>query len=554
VPLRADASLKSRQDLLGIAPPQIHSPVIGDIEQIGPNGSCSDTKWCFNQHQTGEHSVNGGVCQANDTYAWDANLNTPTPDSDNGKPVYAVASGTVSQTYGGCLNADVDGSYGQVLIEHSYQGSRWWSGYLHLDKIQVERGQAVTVNTVIGYISHVSPDVIPNHLHFVVYTGQNSQYDLKSFDTQIVPRYGMITPPTVTNGVGATLITSNSSRLNGEITSTGGESPTVRIYFGPSDGSTNPGSWANYAEGRVGLGPFHADISSLAPGTQYYYRCYASNSAGPSWASSTAAFTTNSAASNLVAIQAANGQFVCAEGGGGDGVVANRNAIGAWETFRLIDRGNGNVALQAANGQYVCAEGSGGGAVVANRNAIGAWETFKLIDRGNGNYALQAANGQYVCAEGSGGGAVIANRNSIGAWETFRFLDPRRPAKVALQAANGQYVCAEGSGGGAVVANRNAIGAWETFKLIDRGKGNVALQAANGQYLCAEGSGGGAVVANRNAIGAWETFKDLYRGNGNIALQVANGQYLCAEGSGGDGVVANRNAIGAWETFKLILI
>ncbi|HPL21951.1 MAG TPA: hypothetical protein PLY74_13315, partial [Methanothrix soehngenii] len=67
--------------------------------------------------------------------------------------------------------------------------------------------------------------------------------------------------------------------------------------------------------------------------------------------------------------------------GGGGAVVANRNAIGAWETFKLIDRGNGNVALQAANGQYVCAEGGGGGAVVANRNAIGAWETFKLIPR-----------------------------------------------------------------------------------------------------------------------------------------------------------------------------
>ncbi len=29
------------------------------------------------------------------------------------------------------------------------------------------------------------------------------------------------------------------------------------------------------------------------------------------------------------------------------------------------------VALQASNGQYVCAEGGGGQAVVANRNAIG---------------------------------------------------------------------------------------------------------------------------------------------------------------------------------------
>ncbi|MDQ1260903.1 MAG: hypothetical protein QG575_84 [Euryarchaeota archaeon] len=256
--------------------------------------------------------------------------------------------------------------------------------------------------------------------------------------------------------------------------------------------------------------------------------------------------------SGSVALQAANGQYLCAEGGGGDGVVANRNAIGAWETFKLLDQGNGKVALQAANGQYLCAEGGGGDGVVANRNAIGAWETFTIVDRGNGYYALRASNGQYVCAEGGGGDGVVANRNAIGAWETLRIMDLRRPAKVALQAANGQYVCAEGSGGGAVVANRNAIAAWETFKLLDRGNGNVALQAANGQYVCAEGSGGGAVVANRNAIAAWETFRLLYRGNGNVALRVANGQYVCTEGGGGDGVVANRNAIGTWETFKLI--
>jgi len=207
------------------------------------------------------------------------------------------------------------------------------------------------------------------------------------------------------------------------------------------------------------------------------------------------------------------------------------------------------VALQAANGQYLCAEGSRGGAVVANRNAIGAWEIFKLIDRGNGSVALQAANGQYLCAEGSGGGAVVANRNAIGAWETFKLISLK---EVALKASNGQYVCAEGGGGHGVVANRNAIGAWETFRLIDLGNGNAALVVYDGHYVCAEGSGGGAVVANRKAIGAWEIFKLIDRGNGNVALQAANGQYLCAEGSGGGAVVANRNAIGAWETFELI--
>ena len=614
VPIQDEVSLtlRSLQDPLGIEVPQVLSPVIGNLEQIGPTESCSGTKWCFNQHQSGGH-LTPGICSADDKYAWDANLNTPTFDSDNGKPVYAVASGTVSQTYGGCLNTD--GTYGQVLIEHSYQGSTWWSGYLHLDPILVKRGQAVTVNTIIGYISDKGAN--NNHLHFVVYTGKNGNSNLKSFGALITPRSGAITAPTVTNNNGATFVTTNSARLNGEITNTGGENPLVTVYAGPSDGDTNPGSWAVHTNPvQLPLGSFYSDYTSLSPGTRYYYRCYAENSAGASWASSTATFTTHqnqnrppntpsppsgSTAGNpgtsysystsatdpdgdqvkytfswddgttntqtglvasgtsaslphtwstagtyyvqamatdskgatsgwssativtintnpntppIVALRAANGQYVCAEGSGGGAVVSNRNAISAWETFKLINRGNGNVALQAANGQYLCAEGSGGGAVVANRNVIGAWETFKLINRGNGNVALQAANGQYVCAEGGGGGAVVANRNAIGAWETFKLIDlavPVVPAQGALQAANGQYVCAEGSGGGVVVANRNAIGAWETFKLIDRGNGNVALQAANGQYVCAEGGGGGAVVANRNAIGAWETFKLIPR-------------------------------------------
>jgi hypothetical protein len=58
--------------------------------------------------------------------------------------------------------------------------------------------------------------------------------------------------------------------------------------------------------------------------------------------------------------------------------VANRDWILAWETFRRIDLGNNEVALQAANGQYVCAENGGGSNLVANRDWILAWETFGI--------------------------------------------------------------------------------------------------------------------------------------------------------------------------------
>ena len=76
------------------------------------------------------------------------------------------------------------------------------------------------------------------------------------------------------------------------------------------------------------------------------------------------------------------------------------------------------IALQAYNQQYVSADLNKGGILVANRNEIKEWETFELIDRGNG-IALKAANGQYFSAEGGGGGKVLANRNEISDWETF---------------------------------------------------------------------------------------------------------------------------------------
>ena len=70
---------------------------------------------------------------------------------------------------------------------------------------------------------------------------------------------------------------------------------------------------------------------------------------------------------------------MCAEGGGGRELVANRGAVGPWETFRYMwwdveDK----ISLQTADGSYVCAEGGGGRELVANRPGIGEWEKFRI--------------------------------------------------------------------------------------------------------------------------------------------------------------------------------
>ena len=124
-----------------------------------------------------------------------------------------------------------------------------------------------------------------------------------------------------------------------------------------------------------------------------------------------------------------------------------------------------NIALKAANQKYVAAEGGGGGELVADRDKIGPWETFKVTYLDNNRLALQASNGKYVCAENGGGGAVVANRDRIGEWETFVMVIVDG-GRIALQTHDGHYLCAEGGGGRQLVADRVRIGPWESFYLL----------------------------------------------------------------------------------------
>jgi len=122
-----------------------------------------------------------------------------------------------------------------------------------------------------------------------------------------------------------------------------------------------------------------------------------------------------------VTLRTSNGHYVCAEGGGGQQVNANRTSANGWETFTVVPIGGNKVALMAANGQFLCANEGGGHEVNANRNVPQGWETFTVIGVGDHQVALQTNDGHYLCAEGGGGGDLVANRTSIGPWETFTY-------------------------------------------------------------------------------------------------------------------------------------
>jgi hypothetical protein len=73
----------------------------------------------------------------------------------------------------------------------------------------------------------------------------------------------------------------------------------------------------------------------------------------------------------------ANGKYVTA---GPQPLIADATAVGAAQKFTVVRNGDGSVSLRAAaNGLYVCAENAGAAALIANRTAIGGWESFDLI-------------------------------------------------------------------------------------------------------------------------------------------------------------------------------
>jgi hypothetical protein len=97
----------------------------------------------------------------------------------------------------------------------------------------------------------------------------------------------------VSNGVGVTDMTDVTATLNGNLLSLGGE-PTadVIIYWGPSnEGATN--NWSNRVPlNDLGAGSFSTDLTGLKPATDYFYRCFATNASGATWASESEQFTT----------------------------------------------------------------------------------------------------------------------------------------------------------------------------------------------------------------------------------------------------------------------
>ena len=102
--------------------------------------------------------------------------------------------------------------------------------------------------------------------------------------------------PVVNNGAGVTNLLATSCDLSGNVTQ-GTPAPDVYVCYGLTSAGTIMGAWdhAVYVTPYAGSGPFSIHVTQLLPSSNYYYRCFATNSQGSSW-SSVSNFVTPAAA------------------------------------------------------------------------------------------------------------------------------------------------------------------------------------------------------------------------------------------------------------------
>jgi hypothetical protein len=81
----------------------------------------------------------------------------------------------------------------------------------------------------------------------------------------------------------ATDITHFTATLHGEVTDTGGETPSVTLYYGDDDAGKVAGAWDHSVSMGIQASTFSTDIIDLTAETTYYCRAFADNPTGLDW-------------------------------------------------------------------------------------------------------------------------------------------------------------------------------------------------------------------------------------------------------------------------------
>jgi autotransporter-associated beta strand protein len=307
-----------------------------------------------------------------------------------------TVTGSVSTVFGSQIYAGTGGTYGTNTFNNNLTFVSGASAYFDLgstagganDQIVLNGagsvltcgGASIGINCgatldqandyVLFTLTGGSASIAGNFNTTPVWTGTTpvnaTNYSIVTESNSVILHYNNTSTtnlPAVTN-LAASAISPASATLNGEMLSSGGQIPMVSIYYGTSDGGTNPAAWTTNVVLGLQNGSFAAVVSNLTANTTYYFAASASNSAGTAWATPSLSFTnpvpipavvTNLAATSVQSSSAMmNGQILSIGSqtpvvtlyyGTADGGINP----GAWATNVVLGLQNGSFAAVVSN-------------------------------------------------------------------------------------------------------------------------------------------------------------------------------------------------------------
>jgi len=126
---------------------------------------------------------------------------------------------------------------------------------------------------------------------------------------------------------------------------------------------------------------------------------------------------------------------------------------------KLIPNKPSNKYIWLRNGGKYVTSNNGKSAMKANKNKVGNFEKFKVVNTSDNKIALLGSNNRYVNSQ-NGTKAITCTSKSIGGWEAFEWIEV--DGKVALKGFNGKFISAEGGTKG-MTCNRETVSGWEAF-------------------------------------------------------------------------------------------
>ena len=136
-------------------------------------------------------------------------------------------------------------------------------------------------------------------MYFVPYFAEQGA----GYQPKLVVTYTTVVAPTITISA-ASSVTDTTATLNGNVTVTGGENPTVTTYWGNNDALQVAGDWDNNSAPTSpgqpqGVAAFTKDVTGLTTNTRYWFSAKATNSAGTGWPAASLNFPTLNTAAYL---------------------------------------------------------------------------------------------------------------------------------------------------------------------------------------------------------------------------------------------------------------